>query len=120
MKKELFRIITEDNILTLDGATGSFLLAAGMPPNVCQEDWILHHPDVLIGLQKQYVEAGSDIIYAPTFSANRPRLDEFGFGNEVRRINRQLTELSREAAGSKAMIAGDVSMTSSSLILYEE
>ena len=120
MKKELFRIITEDNILTLDGATGSFLLAAGMPPNVCQEEWVLNHPDVLIGLQKQYVEAGSDIIYAPTFSANRPRLDEFGFGNEVRRINRQLTELSREAAGSKAMIAGDVSMTSSSLILYEE
>ncbi|MBQ1286198.1 MAG: homocysteine S-methyltransferase family protein, partial [Lachnospiraceae bacterium] len=62
MKKELFRIITDDNILTLDGATGSFLLAAGMPPNVCQEEWVLNHPDVLIGLQKQYVEAGSDII----------------------------------------------------------
>ena len=120
MKKDLFRIITEDNILTLDGATGSFLLAAGMPPNVCQEEWVLQHPDVLIGLQKQYVAAGSDIIYAPTFSANRPRLDDFGLGNEVRRINRQLTELSREAAGSKAMIAGDVSITSSSLILYEE
>ena len=58
MKKELFRIITEDNILTLDGATGSFLLAAGMPPNICQEEWVLNHPDVLIDLQRKSSASG--------------------------------------------------------------
>lgn len=120
MDKERFRLITEDNILLLDGATGSFLLAAGMPSGVCQEDWVLHHPDVLTGLQKQYVAAGSDIIYAPTFTANREHLSEFGFRDEVRQINKQLTELSREAAGSKAMIAGDLSMVSSEIVLYDE
>ena len=120
MEKERFRLITEDNILLLDGATGSFLLAAGMPASVCQEDWILHHPDVLIGLQQQYVTAGSDIIYAPTFSANREHLSAFGFGEEVRPINKNLTELSREAAGSKAMIAGDLSMVSADVVLYDD
>ena len=120
MDKERFRLITEDNILILDGATGSFLLAAGMPSGVCQEDWVLHHPDVLIGLQKQYVAAGSDIIYAPTFTANRPHLSEFGFGDELRQINRNLAELSKEAAGSKAMIAGDLSMVSSEIVLYDD
>ncbi len=120
MDKERFRLITEDNILFLDGATGSFLLAAGMPSGVCQEDWVLHHPDVLIGLQKQYVAAGSDIIYAPTFTANREHLSEFGFGEDVRQFNKQLTELSREAAGSRAMIAGDLSMVSPEIVLYDD
>ena len=120
MKKEAFQFIIEDNILILDGATGSFLLAAGMPADVCSEDWVLHHPDVLIDLQKQYVSAGSDIIYAPTFTANRAKLAEHGYAGDVRQINRQLVELSREAAGSKALVAGDLSMTSSSIVLFEE
>ena len=120
MKKEAFQYIAEDNILILDGATGSFLLAAGMPADACSEDWVLHHPDVLIDLQKQYVSSGSDIIYAPTFTANRAKLSEHGFGDEIRQINRQLVELSREAAGSKALVAGDLSMTSSSIVLFED
>ena len=55
----------------LDGATGSMLRRAGMPAGVCSETWILDHPQTLIALQRAYLAAGSEIIYAPTFGANR-------------------------------------------------
>ena len=55
----------------LDGATGSMLRRAGMPAGVCSETWILDHPQTLIALQRAYLAAGSEIIYAPTFGAIR-------------------------------------------------
>ena len=55
----------------LDGATGSMLRIAGMPAGVCSESWILSHPQPLLDLQRAYLAAGSDVIYAPTFGANR-------------------------------------------------
>ena len=42
-----------------------------MPAGVCSETWILDHPQTLIALQRAYLAAGSEIIYAPTFGANR-------------------------------------------------
>ena len=63
--------------LYLDGATGSNLQKAGMPSGICPEMWILKHPDILIDLQKQFLEAGTQILYAPTFSGNRLKLKIF-------------------------------------------
>lgn len=120
MNKATFQNITEDNILILDGATGSFLLAAGEPANVCSENWVCDHPDIIIDLQKKYVAAGSDIIYAPTFGASRPRLADYGLDGEIKRINKTLVGYSKEAAGSKALVAGNLSMSSASLILFED
>ena len=73
MTKETFRQLTK-NYTYLDGATGSNLVKAGMPSGVCPELWILEHPDVMLELQKSYVQAGTDILYAPTFTANRIKL----------------------------------------------
>lgn len=53
----------------LDGATGSNLLWAGMPPKCNTETWVLEQPDVLIRLQSEYAAAGCEILYAPTFQA---------------------------------------------------
>ena len=71
MTKEAFRKLCSEKIIYLDGATGSNLMKAGMPVGVCPEQWILEHEDVLIDLQKAYVDAGTNIVYAPTFTANR-------------------------------------------------
>ena len=76
-KNELYRLL-EDGPVILDGATGSNLQKAGMPTGVCPELWILEHEDALIKLQKDYVEAGTRILYAPTFSGNRIKLEEYG------------------------------------------
>ena len=80
----------------LDGATGSMLRRAGMPAGVCSETWILDHPQTLIALQRAYLAAGSEIIYAPTFGANRVLLGHHDLQREVRALNRDLVQLGRE------------------------
>lgn len=110
MTKTEFRDWIGDYPVFLDGATGSNLMDAGMPMGCCPEEWILEHSEVLCELQKKYVEAGTNILYAPTFTANRIKLEEYGLQDKVEEINMALVELSRQASGGKAMIAGDLTM----------
>ena len=111
MNRAEFKKLTENRLVFLDGATGSNLIKRGMPAGACPEKWILEHRDIFTGLQREYVEAGSDIIYAPTFTANRIKLKEYGLQDEVVRINRELVALSKEAAGGRAYVAADLTMT---------
>ena len=99
------------SVRLLDGATGSMLRAAGMPAGVCSESWILSHPQPLLDLQRAYSAAGSDVIYAPTFGANRVLLGHHDLQHEVSALNRDLVQLSREAVGTNALLAGDMATT---------
>ena len=96
--------------ILLDGATGTELHKRGMPVGACTETWVLDHPDALLELQRAYVEAGSQVLIAPTFGANRVRLAHHGV-DQVEEVNRRLVELSRQAAGGKALVAADLSPT---------
>ena len=111
MNREEFAALCSTRPLLLDGATGSNLMKRGMPRGVCTELWIDAHPEILLDLQREYVAAGSDIIYAPTFSANRHTLQREGLGGQVSDLNRRLVALSRQAAGGKALVAGDMTTT---------
>ena len=115
-REELYKMI-EKRPLILDGATGSNLQKAGMPTGVCPELWIMEHEEVLIELQKAYVEAGADILYAPTFSGNREKLKEYGLDGRTEEINKTLVSISKKAAGDRALVAGD--MTDSGRVLSE-
>ena len=115
MNREEFAALCQSRPLLLDGATGSNLMKRGMPRGVCTELWIDAHPEILLDLQREYVAAGSDIIYAPTFSANRHTLEREGLGDQVSDLNRRLVALSRQAAGGKALVAG--AMTTSGVPL---
>lgn len=109
MTKEGFSQLAARGPVLLDGATGSNFRAAGMPVGVCAELWVLEHREVLLELQRGYVDAGSRILMAPTFSANRLRLKDFGLEDRLAELNARLTGLTREAAGGKALVAGDLS-----------
>ena len=109
MTKQEFRELAERGTILLDGATGSYLRSAGMPVGVSPELWVLEHPEVLLELQRGYVEAGSMVVMAPTFSANRLGLKGFGLEGRLGELNAQLVALSKEAAGGKALVAGDLS-----------
>ncbi len=121
MTKKEFRELAESRLMFLDGATGSNLQKAGMPTGVCPEQWIMEHPESLIHLQKSYLHRGTDIIYAPTFSANRIKLAEYGLEDRIEELNRELVGLSKRAVGEYMVekrnaefipfIAGDVTMT---------
>lgn len=111
MKKEEFAALCEKKVVLLDGATGSNLMKAGMPRGVCTEAWVCEHPQALLELQRAYVRAGSDMIYAPTFSANRHSLARHGAENRVWELNTKLVALSKEAAEGKALVVGDLTTT---------
>lgn len=114
MTKEQFQTLLKQKIFVLDGATGTNLQKAGMPTGVCPEKWILEHPEILIKLQTDYINAGSNIIYAPTFSGNRIKLEEYGLEKELVSINKKLVQLSKTAVaktGYRAYVAGNLTMT---------
>ena len=115
MTRGEFRKRISEGMLFLDGATGSNLQKCGMPPGVCPEQWILENPQHLIRLQREYREAGSDVVYAPTFSANRIKLGEYGAGDKVGEWNRRLVGLCREAVKDSVLVAGDLTMTGEQL-----
>ena len=116
MTRKAFRELIGKKIVILDGATGSNLQRVGMPTGVCPEQWILEHPQALIDLQRAYVQAGTDIVYAPTFTASRIKLEEYGLQDQLEQMNRALVALSKEAvAGSGALVAGDLTMTGKQL-----
>ena len=97
--------------LVLDGANGTELQKRGYDGSVCAEAWVLSHPEVMQQIQKEYVEAGSHIVYAPTFGANRVKLEENGIFNQVADYNKRLVAVSREAVGDTALVAGDIATT---------
>ena len=93
--------------LILDGATGSNLQKAGMPKGCCTEEWVLNNPQPLMDLQRRYAEAGSDIIYAPTFQAQPIALEKVGLADKCEEVNAKLVALSKAAAPG-CLIAGDI------------
>ncbi len=111
MTKTEFRALLAEGAVLLDGATGSNLMKAGMPRGVCAEQWISEHPRSLLALQEAYVAAGSRILYAPTFGANRFNLARHGLQKKTAELNKRLLSLSRQAAQGKAFVAGDMTTT---------
>ena len=107
LTKEQFHQRIAAGIHFLDGATGSNLRKAGMPNGCCTEQWVMHHPEVLVSLQRAYAEAGSQIIYAPTFQAQPIALAAVGLEKHTETVNADLVALSRSAAPG-CLIAGDL------------
>ena len=107
LTREEFQKKLTEGFHILDGATGSNLRNAGMPKGCCAESWILEHPEPLVALQRAYAEAGSKIIYAPTFQAQPIALKAVGLDKQTEKINEALVALSRSAAPD-CLIAGDI------------
>lgn len=120
MTREEFKELVRSKITIMDGATGSNLQKRGMPIGVCPEEWILSHPEICTGLQREFLDAGSDIILAPTLTANRIKLEEYGLQDRIKEINQGLVEISKKAVEQyrnasqnprKIYIGADLTMT---------
>ncbi len=118
MTREQFREMVLNRILVLDGATGSNLMEKGMPLGVCPEQWILDNPDKLIELQSAFINAGTNILYAPTFTCNRIKLAEYNLQDKTVEMNKELVKLSKkvcELNNHRGYVAGDMTMTGKQL-----
>lgn len=120
MTKQEFQQLVKNGPVILDGATGSNLMKAGMPRGVCTEKWVCENPEPLTQLQKAYKKAGSQIVYASTFSANRISLENYGLENQVKELNSTLVGISRKAVGQDVLVAGDLTTTGKQEVSYEE
>jgi 5-methyltetrahydrofolate--homocysteine methyltransferase len=100
-----------NNIVVLDGATGTELQKKGLPAGECPEQWCLNNPQVIKDVHSSYADAGAQIVYSCTFGANRFKLQQYGISEDVRRINSKLVSLAKQACGKKTLVAGDIGPT---------
>ena len=105
--KDVFLSLLGNGPLLLDGATGSNLMKAGMPRGGCTEEWVLANPEALVSLQRRYAEAGSQILYAPTFQAQPIALAQAGLDKQTEAINAMLVSLTRSVS-KDILVAGNL------------
>lgn len=105
-KEALWQACSQGPLL-LDGATGSNLMKAGMPRGCCTEEWILANPEKLIALQRSYVEAGSQILLAPTFQAQPIALERVNLHRQTEAVNAHLAALTKSVSPD-ILVAGDL------------
>lgn len=115
-----FKDYVKEGFVLLDGGTGSNLQLHGMQAGDCPETWILDHPDVFVELQKGYIEAGSDVLYAPTFTCSSIKLAEYGLEGRQKELITDLVQLTKRAVEESRTerniyIAGDMTMTGEQL-----
>ena len=97
----------KSEITILDGATGTMLQAAGLPLGELPELWNITHPEVVSGISRQYIDAGSQIVYANTFGVNRFKSAKCG--HSVAELIEAGVRCAKKAAeGTHARVALDV------------
>ena len=123
------RELLRERILVLDGAMGTMLqqenLTAedfgGPQYEGCNENLVLTSPDVVVGIHRKYLEAGSDIIETNSFGSAPIVLAEYGLGEHARKISRVASELARKAAdefskpGKPRFVAGSMGPTTKAI-----
>ena len=97
----------EKKITLLDGAMGTMLQRAGLKLGDRPETLSITSPEVVEGIQRQYVQAGAQMILANTFCANAHKLEGTGYSVEEV-VTASVRVALRAAQGSGATVALDV------------
>jgi homocysteine S-methyltransferase len=104
-----------------DGAMGTMLHSIGVPLDACFDELNLTRRDDVLGIHRDYIAAGADIIETNTFGANRFRLAEHRLESRVRDINfrgAKLASEAREISGVPVLIAGSIGPTGRAQMPY--
>jgi len=92
-----------------DGATGSNLIARGLPHGTTPEDWVLEQSAQIIHLHQEFIRAGADLILTSTFGATSLRLAGSALAGRAGEVNQRAVELARQAVGSSPVwVAGSL------------
>jgi len=111
MDAKLKDYLAQGNLLIADGATGTMMMAAGLPPGAAPELWNVEQPEQVLALYQAYLEAGSQIILTNTFGGSRLKLDKTGLAGRAHELNLAAARLARQAAGERAYVVGDIGPT---------
>lgn len=103
----MFRNLLKKDFVLLDGGMGTMLQKAGMPMGAIPELLNITDSRMIIDVHKAYVEAGSDIVYANTFGANRYKLEHCS--KSVSEIIKAGIDNARKACeGTDCLVALDI------------
>ena len=103
---DLNKLLTSGQPILLDGAMGTMLQAKGLPTGATPELVALEHPQWLLDIHTAYLDAGSQIVYANTFGANREKLVHCGV--TVEEVVQAAVSLSKQAAQGRGLVALDI------------
>ena len=99
-----FKELIKQGTVLLDGAMGTMLQNAGLEAGAAPELLNIDKPELIEDIHRKYVEAGSQIVYANTFGANRYKLKN----NSVKEIISAGISIAKKACGKKALVALDI------------
>ncbi len=110
MNKQMLNTYFRDHkVLISDGATGTNLIARGLPNGVTAEHWVLEKPDEILRLHHDFIENGSNIILTSTFGGSAIRLKHAGLVDQFKEVNSRAVQLARHAAsGTETLVAGSI------------
>ena len=111
--------IAGGKVLVSDGAWGTFLHQKGLKAEECPESWNLQRPDDVLEIASSYVEAGADIILTNSFGASPLKLEGYGLEAQTIELNRSAAELSKKAAGDRALVMGSMGPTGKMVMMGE-
>ena len=111
MSKKKFNELINKKVVLVDGATGTEFIKRGMPQGVSPELWALENLDAVHEIHNAYINAGSDIVYIPSFGGNRIKLEEFGLADRLYEMNCSLAKAVKENISDRALAFGDIAPT---------
>jgi len=111
--------IAEGRVLVSDGAWGTFLHAKGLKVQECPESWNIERPSDVEEIAQSYVDAGADIILTNSFGGSPLKLMGYGLRDRCYDLNRAAAEISRKAAGDRALVLGSVGPTGKMVMMGE-
>jgi 5-methyltetrahydrofolate--homocysteine methyltransferase len=104
----LLQALGSGRTLLMDGAMGTELLRAGLPPGSCGEEWNRTHPGRVLDIHRAYRRAGAEVLLTNTFQANPRALARHGLADQLDDIAEAGVRLARQAAGPRAFVLGDI------------
>jgi 5-methyltetrahydrofolate--homocysteine methyltransferase len=111
--------IAEGKTMVSDGAWGTFLHQKGLKVDECPESWNLSRPEDVREIAQSYVDAGADLILTNSFGGSRHKLEGYGLQDQVYELNKAAAEISKKAAGDRALVLGSIGPTGIMVMMGE-
>lgn len=109
MTSKFMQLLEKNGLLVSDGATGTNLIARGLPRGKTAEEWVIEKPDAILKLHEDFINTGSNIILTSTFGGSAIRLASSGLGNKSEEVNKRAVEIAKQAVGGReVLIAGSI------------
>ncbi len=83
-----------------------YVIAGAFTPELA-----LENPDAIQELHREFLRSGSEVLQVMAFYGSRSKLETVGQADRTFEINQKTTQIAKDVAGDRALVAGDLSAT---------